>query len=92
MFYLAAALVAASSAPAFHYAAEPVATPPAARFVIRDTIWKCGPSGCVGSESNSRPAIVCAALVKEVGALRGFSAAGKPFAAEELEKCNASAR
>jgi hypothetical protein len=92
MFYLAATLIAASAAPAFHYAAEPVAAPAAAKLVIRDTMWRCGPSGCGGSESNSRPSIVCAALVKEIGPLRSFTAAGKPFAAEELEKCNAAAR
>ena len=92
MLYLAAALAAASAGPAAHYLAEPVAPPAAARFVIRDIMWRCGPSACTSGKSNSRPAIVCAALVKEVGAVRGFSAAGKPFAAVELKKCNAAER
>jgi hypothetical protein len=60
--------------------------------VVKDSMWRCGPHGCASSRSNSRPAIVCAALAKEVGALRGFSAAGKAFTAEEMEKCNRAAR
>ena len=91
MLYLAAALAMASAAPGF-YSAEPAATPAVTRFVIRDTMWQCGPGACTGGKSNSRPAIVCAALVKEVGAVRGFTAAGKPLTPQELEKCNAAAR
>jgi hypothetical protein len=60
--------------------------------VVRDTIWACGDSGCEAADrSNSRPAIVCEVLVKEVGALRSFSAGGQPLTAGQLEKCNARA-
>jgi len=92
MIYLAAALVVGALAPASYHSAEPVAAPSRARFVVKDSMWRCGPNGCAGGGSNSRPAIVCAALAKEIGALRGFSAAGKPFTPEEMEKCNRAAR
>ncbi len=83
-----------ASAPALaapHYQAEPAAKPAAAKLVLRDTVWRCGESGCAGSRSNSRPAIVCAVLAKEVGALRSFSSEGSALSADELEKCNARA-
>ena len=74
------------------YQAEPAAKPAAAKLVLRDTLWSCGDSGCVtASRSGSRPAIVCELLVKEVGALRSFSVAGRPLSPEQLEKCNARA-
>ena len=81
---------AAATAP--HYRAEPAAPPAAERLVVRDLVWKCGPAGCVTGKSNSRPATDCAALAREVGALRSFSAGGRPLSGDELEKCNARAR
>ena len=91
---LAFVALAAAAAPAAasQYRAEPAAKPPQAKLVVRDTLWQCGDDGCAStSKSNSRPAIVCAVLAKEVGALRSFSAAGRALSAEELEKCNVRA-
>ena len=85
------ALAAAPALAAPAYQAEPAAKPAAAKLVLRDTVWKCGDAGCAGSQSNSRPAVVCAVLAREVGALRSFSAEGRTLSAEELEKCNARA-
>ena len=47
---------------------------------------------CVAPKSSSRPAVVCAALVRETGAVRSFTVDGQALAAEQLEKCNARAR
>jgi hypothetical protein len=89
-------ILGGAAAPAFaadgHYRAEPAATTVAGRIVARDMVWRCGPADCVAPKGSSRPAVVCAVLVREVGPLRSFSADGQPLAAEELEKCNARAR
>jgi hypothetical protein len=75
-----------------HYKAEPAAPPAAEKLIVRQTVWKCGPSGCVAARGTSRPAVECGALARELGTLRSFAADGRAFAPEELEKCNARAR
>jgi hypothetical protein len=86
----------AAASPAFattvQYRAEPATAQSAARFVVNEIVWKCGPAGCVGVRGHSRPATDCAALAREIGELRSFSVAGRPISADELEKCNARAR
>ena len=86
----------ATAAPAFaatvQYRAEPATPQSLARFVAKDIVWKCGPVGCTAPRGNSRPAIDCAALAREVGELRSFTVAGQPLAADALAKCNARAR
>lgn len=89
---LSLALVAT---PAFAagFQAETSAQPAQARFVARDSIWRCAGTACVSTnDTATRPAIVCAALARQVGALRSFSANGRTFGAEELQACNARAR
>jgi hypothetical protein len=89
-------LIALAAGPAMangvHYRAEPLIPPGAGRLVVRGLVWNCGPAGCVTGKSHSRPAIDCSALVREVGAVRRFTVAGRALAAEELEKCNVRAR
>ena len=83
------------SAPAFAagFQAETSSAPAQQRFVARDSIWRCAGTNCVsGNRTSTRPAIVCAALARQVGALRSFSADGRAFGAEELQACNARAR
>jgi hypothetical protein len=83
------------STPAFAagFQAETGSRPPQTRFVARDSIWRCTDTACVSTnETSTRPAIVCAALARQVGALRSFSANGRVFGAEELQTCNARAR
>ena len=87
-----AAVPSPASATAPHYRAQPVTLPAGDRLIVRDLVWKCGPSGCVTGKSNSRPATDCAALAREVGLLRSFSAGGRELSGAELEKCNARAR
>ncbi len=74
------------------YRAEPAAAPPAARFIVKGVVWRCGSGGCGASQGNSRPAVDCPALVRKVGALLSFTVGGRPFDSAELGKCNARAR
>ncbi|MFM7029208.1 MAG: CC_3452 family protein [Chakrabartia sp.] len=60
--------------------------------VARDVLWKCAGDACVATKATSRPEVVCAAAVREIGKVTAFSANGKDFSAEQLEKCNAKAR
>jgi hypothetical protein len=95
MLRIAALSLALVSSPAFAagFLAETGAQPPQARFVARDSIWRCTGTTCVSTnDTATRPAIVCAALARQVGALRSFSANGRAFGAEELQACNARAR
>ena len=85
---LAVAVLAATPALASHYRAEPETQPAKARFVARHNVWNCAAGSCVSDRSAARPAIVCATLVREVGALRSFSVENRPFEAAALEACN----
>ena len=90
---LSFAFLATPALAAGPFQAEPQAPPAQQRFVARDSIWRCGEAGCVSTNRTStRPAIVCAALARQVGSLRSFSDEGRAFAAEQLENCNRSAR
>lgn len=83
------------AAPAFAatFQAAPAARPPQTQFVARDSVWRCAEAACVTTNVTlTRPAIVCAALAHQVGALTSFSVDGRAFAANELEACNARAR
>jgi len=75
------------------FQAETNGQPSQERFVARDSIWRCAGSSCVSTNRTStRPAVVCAALARQVGALKSFAVAGRAFGAEELQACNARAR
>jgi hypothetical protein len=89
---LASALLATPALAAPSFQAQPEVAPGATRFVLRDTIWTCDQDGCAATASNSRPAVVCAILAKEVGALRSFNVKGQALSAEQLGKCNARAK
>jgi hypothetical protein len=84
-------LAAALAASAPHYQAEPVSRPAENRMVLRDTMWKCAETACVGTKSSSRPAIVCAVLVRKIGPVRSFHAGGQALDPAALEACNARA-
>ena len=77
------ALLSAPAA-ASYYQAEPATAPHQARFVARDNVWQCAGTQCASGRTSTRPAIVCATLVREVGALRSFDlisvmSGGGPF-------------
>lgn len=65
--------------------AAPAAEPSA---VAGGLVWKCSKSTCAAGKGTSRPAIICARLVREVGAVTTFTAGGKPLEAAELARCN----
>ena len=94
MFRFALTALAFLSTPAFagYFDAQPLARPAQERFVARDNAWRCSEAGCSSPRSATRPAFVCASLVREVGALRSFSVEGRAFSAEQLEACNARSR
>lgn len=74
------------------YRADPAASPTAATLVVRQVVWKCGAGGCIAPQGNSRAAIDCSALAREVGTLRSFTVGGQPLDSAALGKCNAKAR
>jgi hypothetical protein len=74
-----------------YYVATPVTAPAKARLVTRATIWKCDAAGCTAGKSNSRDAIICELLVREVGPLSDFRANGAPLDADALARCNGKA-
>jgi hypothetical protein len=96
-FSTAFLLISATTAPAF--AAAPMyklvpATAVAATksVVVGETLWRCGPTGCVAAQSNSRPAVVCAQAARKVGKIESFTVGGAAFSADELAKCNEKAK
>ena len=89
--FVAGPAAAQPSQPA-QYRAELVSPASADRLIVRDVVWRCGGGICVAPTGNSRPAVLCAALARQAGALRSFAVEGQPLSGEELEKCNARAR
>jgi hypothetical protein len=95
MFRMVLISLAFASTPAFaqaHFQAQPETRPSEQRVLARDNIWRCGETLCTSPRTTTRPAIVCSTLVREIGQLRSFRAAGRPFSAEQLADCNARAR
>lgn len=90
--FLAASLLGGTAFAGTRYRAEPAAPPGASRLIVKEIVWKCGAGGCVAPQGNSRPAVDCSALVREVGTLRSFTVGGQPLDAVALGKCNARAR
>ncbi|CAA9540883.1 MAG: hypothetical protein AVDCRST_MAG23-2052 [uncultured Sphingosinicella sp.] len=89
---LAFGLLAAPASAAPLFQAQPEVAPSKAKFALRDTLWKCGDAGCAAAQGHSRPAVACAVLAREIGALRSFSFKGEALPAEELARCNARAK
>ena len=90
-FFLVAATL---TAPAFAgtYSAKPVAAPSSAKIIGKDISWSCTADGCRGSTEASRPLVLCQDLAKRAGRLESFVANGQALTAEQLSKCNASAK
>lgn len=90
-FFTAAALLA-TPAVAGSYSAKPVTAPAAAKIIGKDISWVCGPDACQGSTDASRPLVLCQDLAKRAGRLESFVADGRALSADQLDKCNASAK
>ena len=69
-----------------------IAVTAAKSVVVGETLWRCGPNGCVAGQSNSRPAVVCAQAARKVGRIESFTANGTAFSVDELAKCNEKAK
>jgi hypothetical protein len=84
------ALVAAPAAAA-NYSAT-LTSPASGRFIARDITWNCGAAACQGATEESRPVVLCQSLAKRAGRIASFLVDGRAFTADELARCNASAR
>lgn len=84
----AIATAPATAAAGAHYRAELAKPAPESRFVARDVVWLCEGATCSAARGTSRPAIMCAALVKKVGQVTSFVVDGKALEAAELARCN----
>jgi hypothetical protein len=73
------------------YRAELAQAPAAARVAAAGVAWNCAGTTCTAGRSNSRPAIVCARLVREAGPVTSFAVAGEALPADQLARCNAAA-
>jgi hypothetical protein len=89
--FTAATLIAAP-AMAGSYLAKPVTAPAAAKIIGKDISWLCGADACQGATDASRPLVLCQDLAKRAGPLQSFVADGRALSAEQLDKCNASAK
>ena len=63
----------------------------AARAVAGGVVWNCAGTDCSAPRGTSRPAVMCARLVREVGQVSSFVANGEALDAAGLERCNAAA-
>lgn len=78
----------ASAAEGAYYRAELTAPASKGSAVAGGLVWKCAQTNCAAPKGTSRPAVVCARLAKEVGAVNTFTAGGKALEAEDLARCN----
>ena len=83
--------VAAAPAIAANYSAN-LEQPATGRFIASDIRWQCGGATCTGATSESRPLVLCQGLAKQAGRIGSFAVNGRPLAADQLERCNASAK
>ena len=90
LFALAA--LAAAPAMAGTYSAKPAVQPDTARIVGKNIVWTCAAGSCRGTTEASRPLVICQNLARHAGRIESFLVDGQPLAADQMAKCNASAR
>lgn len=73
------------------YEATLAAPTTATRAIAGSVLWSCAQTSCVAARGTSRPSIMCARLVREVGAVTAFVAGGQSLSDEDLARCNAAA-
>lgn len=69
-----------------------LAEPATGRVIAPDISWQCNGATCTGATSESRPLVLCQSLAKQAGRIGSFTVNGRPLAADQLERCNASAK
>lgn len=87
-FGTAIAPTPANAAEGPFYRAELAAPAQPGKTIASGQVWSCNETACVSGKGTSRPAIVCARLVKQVGPVASFVADGKALKADALAKCN----
>ena len=78
----------AAAAEGAYYRAELTAPAAKTSAISNGLVWKCAETSCAAGKGTSRPAVVCARLVKQVGEVSTFTAGGKALEADELARCN----
>lgn len=73
------------------YQATLAAATDTSRTIAGSVLWSCNLTSCVAPRGTSRPVVMCARLVREVGAVSAFSAGGQPLSEDDLARCNAAA-
>lgn len=58
--------------------------------IINGVLWRCEGTSCVAAPDGSSPVNACTRVAKKFGPVASFSLAGRPLAADKLEKCNAN--
>ncbi len=81
----------AAQAPA-KQVAELAAAAKDAKVIGKGVVWRCNGTNCVAPEGPSRPAVSCAALVKQAGKVTAFNVNGVGLDEAALERCNSFAR
>ena len=74
-----------------YYQATLTAPTDATRAVAGAVAWNCNGTTCSAPRGTSRPAIMCARFVREVGTVTNFVSNGQALDAQELARCNAAA-
>lgn len=92
LFALATLVSIAVPASAATYSARTSVPVEQSRIAVRDMLWTCGKGTCAGTTANSRPLVLCQSLAKEAGRIDGFTVDGREISADQLERCNASAK
>lgn len=64
------------------------------RIIAEGGLFECNGTSCIATETTNRTSgpAACRALVKVVGAVESFGTAAKPLSAEQIAKCNLSAK
>ncbi|MFM9978393.1 MAG: CC_3452 family protein [Sphingomonadaceae bacterium] len=62
------------------------------KIVVGDVLWACSGAACTTARITARPAIACAQVVKQIGAVSSFAVGETALNAEDLAKCNARAK
>jgi hypothetical protein len=63
----------------------------AGKTIVRGMVFSCDGAACTSAQGNSRPAIICASVARELGPVTAFRAGGESLSAEALAKCNVKA-
>lgn len=87
----AALLASAGVSAQTYYSATPVAAPTKASLITRSTAWSQQGGAFVAARAPERDMVLCQLVARQAGQLSAFSAGGKTYDADQLNKCNGKA-